>query len=307
MPCYFPVQASFSLREDGKKDVSFSQAKAELFYKKDLISFTSDSMMVPCGRCIGCRLDKSRQWAVRMMHEAMMHDDSCFVTLTFDDEHLLKECPSGSLSKRHVQLFMKRLRQYFSGRTIRFYACGEYGEQLQRPHYHLCLFGVDFQDKTLQSVKDDRRYYTSQILFTLWPYGFNVVSDLTFDSAAYVARYCMKKVTGVPAKDHYGDREPEFALMSRRPGIGMPWLEKYGKTDAWTHDEVIVQGHACKPPRFYDKKLESIDPARFAAFKEARRKRAAEKATDNCFSRLQVKEKISKSRFKRLAREYETV
>lgn len=306
MPCFYPLQANFSVSDFGKKKISFSTAKAELFYRKGLVVSDDFSMSLPCGRCIGCRLERSRQWAVRIMHESQMYDFNCFITLTFDDEHLLKECPTGSLSKRHVQLFMKRLRQS-TEREVRFFACGEYGENFERPHYHFCLFNYNFLDKELHSIKNDNRYYCSNFLSKLWPFGFNIISDLTFDSAAYVARYCTKKITGDKAEEHYRGRQPEFALMSRKPGIGYRWLEKYGKTDVWTHDEVVIDGHKCKPPRFYDKKLEALDPVKFASFKEKRRELAKQRESEHSHDRLKVKEKCVSARFKRLAREYENV
>lgn len=304
MPCFYPLQGFFSVRDDGTKEYTLSKSATDAF-RFDALSKRDDSFAVPCGRCIGCRLERSRQWAVRMMHEAKMHDDTCFLTLTYDDNHLPID---GSLSKRAVQLFLKRLRQRFSDRKIRFFACGEYGEQFQRPHYHLCLFGIDFSDKVFYTRRNGNNYFNSAVVSVLWPFGFNVISDLTFDSAAYVARYCTKIISGACADEHYRGRQREFALMSRRPGIGMPWLEKYGLTDAWQHDEVVVNGIACKPPRYYDTKLEQFDPELYARVKDARRQRFLSAASDDTsYARLRVKEKCMLAKFKRLSREYESV
>lgn len=301
MPCYYPIQAVSFVDLDGKKSFKLLQTQSKHMY--DLTRTKDTHIAFPCGRCIGCRLERSRQWAVRMTHEAKMHEDTSFVTLTYDDEHLPED---GSLSKREVQLFLKKLRQVVAPAKFRYFFCGEYGEEFERPHYHACFFGLDFKDKVLHHVKNGRQYFSSSALNYIWGKGFCLISDLTFDSAAYVARYCTKKVSGKEAEEHYGGREPEFALMSRKPGLGMPWLEAFGRTDVWTHDEIVVNGIACKPPRYYDIKLEQLDAERFAAFKEARRAKALSKSDDTSWSRLKVKEKCMQSRFKRLAREFET-
>ncbi|QGH72844.1 MAG: replication associated protein [Microviridae sp. ctjyu33] len=303
MPCYHPLQAYFSVRSDGKKDVKFSNALAKNFAAG--IAMPEDSLQVPCGRCMGCRLERSRQWAVRMMHEAKLYEDNCFVTLTFDEKNLFEKCSNGSLDKKHVQDFMKALRYRFSDRKIRFFACGEYGDALFRPHYHLCLFNVDFADKVKWKKVNGFWYFNSDLLASCWTFGHSVISDLTFESAGYVARYCTKKVTGSVAKEHYGDRLPEFAQMSLKPGLGRGWLDRWGKTDCFAHDDVVVRGVQCKPPRYYDKVLESLDSARFELVKESRKARAQEKAGDSTFSRLAVREKCLEARIKNLIRRME--
>ena len=143
MPCYFPLQATFSLRSDGKKDIRFSNVNAELF-KAGLKPVGDNNLSLPCGRCMGCRLERSRQWAVRCLHESKCYDDNCFVTLTYSPEHLPK---GGTLVRKHLQDFIKRLRTANLDRKIRVFYCGEYGSELSRPHYHLCLFNFDFLDK----------------------------------------------------------------------------------------------------------------------------------------------------------------
>ena len=218
---------------------------------------------LPCGQCIGCRLNYSRQWAIRCVHEAQMHEENCFITLTFNDEALnLRKNPL-SLDVEEFQKFMKRLRNKV-GNKVRFFHCGEYGEKNGRPHYHALLFGYDFPDKKLWSKRDDVMLYTSQQLQDLWPHGFVTIGNMNFHTAAYVARYIMKKQTGENSEEHYtrwdpltgegSQIKPEYCTMSRRPGIGATWLEKY-KADVYPHDYVVINGHKVKPPRFYDKQL----------------------------------------------------
>ena len=149
-----------------------------------------------------------------------MWDRNCFVTLTYNDEHLPA---NGSLNKRDITLFLKRLRKRY-GKGIRYYQCGEYGELLSRPHHHAILFNHDFEDKQLWSVRGGVRLYRSASLEQLWPYGYSTIGDVTFESAAYVARYVVKKITGEREGEHYRGKMPEFATMSRRPGIGRGWL-----------------------------------------------------------------------------------
>lgn len=295
MPCYFPLEATCAPRGDGKQKVTFaSRTWRRSDWKPD--GYT----MIPCGRCIGCRLERSRQWALRCVHEAKMHDESCFVTLTYADEYLPE---GGTLVRKDVQLFMKRLRQK-KGKVRVFYA-GEYGEDLQRPHYHLCLFGCAFDDAVFWKKVLDSAYYVSDELCALWPFGHSVIGDLTFESAAYVARYCTKKITGDLAKDHYGGRLPEFAGMSLKPGIGATWLEKYGKTDVFPHDECIARGHPCKVPRYYDVLWERLDPKGFAVAKARRKELGEAKASDATPERMAVRLKCQEARMRLLSRTLE--
>lgn len=231
------------------------------------------------------------------MHEKMMHDDNIFLTLTYDAAHLPTD---GTLVRRHLQLFMKRLRKK-KGRGVRFYACGEYGETTRRPHYHLLLFNCDFGDKKFYKLaKRGERLYTSETVRSLWPYGFNVLGDVSFDSAAYVARYIMKKVTGPLAEDFYSwtdadgvlhSVEPEFTVMSRRPGIGLLWFEKYGE-HAYKFDSVVMNGREIRPARYYDTKFELIDGDMLMQLKEKRRKKALVHRSDNVPDRRRVKETV---------------
>ncbi len=238
-------------------------------------------VQLPCGHCIGCRLERSRQWAIRCVHEASLYEDNCYVTLTYDDNHLPSD---GSLKVKHFQDFMKRLRAKFSPRKIRFFHAGEYGEKHRRPHYHACLFNIDFEDKKLLEDNWYGPLYSSDALSSVWKLGFCSVGAVTLQSAAYVARYIMKKITGDAAAEHYiGCDEvtgelvellPEYTTMSRGGrgglgGIGSKWFERFSG-DVFPRDEVILDGKRMGVPRFYDRLYELQDPEGYADVKRAR-------------------------------------
>lgn len=192
-----------------------------------------------------------------------------------------------------------------------FFHCGEYGEKLGRPHYHACVFNYDFSDKVHWSMTGaGHRLYRSSTLERLWPMGHALVGDVTFDSAAYVARYVMKKVTGVSAVDHYVNKvsgevlSPEYVTMSRRPGIGKAWYDQY-KSDIYPEGVAVMRGMRMQPPKFYDGLFELDDPVAFKALKCARSERSAAKAFDNDSFRLAVKEECKAARVKLLSRSME--
>lgn len=291
MPCYCPLTA-YRTREGGitfQRNASLSGCRLEL----------------PCGQCVGCRLERSRQWAMRCLHEKRFHNASCFATLTYRNETLP---PGGTLVKRDLQLFFKRLRKCHQ---VRFYACGEYGEVNGRPHYHALIFGYDFPDKLLftENGRGDR-LYTSGELASYWKLGHCLVGDVTFDSAAYVARYVMKKVTGERASDHYCvvdgdgvcfDRIPEYTVMSRRPGIGSDYYERFGQ-EVRDHDSVVINAREVRPPRFYDTRTAARDPALFDLIRKKRRKTALLFKADNTPERRRVKERLCELRLEALQR-----
>lgn len=261
--------------------------------------YSDMKVTLPCGQCIGCRLDRSRQWAIRCMHEASLHSRNCFITLTFNDDHV-----TDSLDKRDFVLFMKRLRKKF-GRGPRYFHCGEYGELLQRPHHHACLFNFDFPDKVLFSVNRGVSLYRSAALEKLWPFGFSTVGAVTFESAAYVARYVTKKITGKMADSHYEGKVPEYVTMSRRPGIARNWIESF-KDDVYPSDFVVIRnGIKCRPPRYYDSIYDLQDPDSFATIKSQRVSRLNNHKDDLTPERLLVREEVQLSRFSRLKRSYE--
>lgn len=263
MPCYAPLRAVLVSTPEGRR-ISFSR----FAYGKGL--------SLPCGRCIGCRLERARQWAVRIMHESKMHISNSFVTLTYDQEHI----PSGgSLSVEDCQLFLKRLRARIAPVRIRFFLAGEYGERLLRPHYHAVIFGFDFPDKILLKSRCEFLEWTSPLLSECWGKGLIHIGSLTFDSACYVANYATKKITGAPAKAHYQGRKPEFTLMSRggrkAGGIGRSWIEQF-HGDVYPSDQVIVRGIEARPPRYYDNFLESRNLSMFEGLKLKREAKAVE-------------------------------
>jgi len=198
-----------------------------------------------------CRLDYSRTWAIRISHEASMHEDNCFLTLTYDDAHLP---PTGSLSKHDCQLFMKKLRHRIPTK-IRFFLAGEYSPELERPHYHVCLMNCPLPDprRVAPSKKTKHPLFEHDLIDESWPHGMARFGELTFKSASYVASYCTKKLTGPDAVWYHG-RQPEFSLMSRNPGIGSGWFDRYHR-DVFPSDELIVRGKPSKPPRYYLERL----------------------------------------------------
>lgn len=248
--------------------------------------------LVPCGNCLGCDLERSRQWAVRCMHEASLHDDNCFVTLTYDDEHIPA---GGSLDPSAFPLFMRRVRKVVS--DVRYFYCGEYGENFSRPHYHALLFGWWPRDAEQCGSRGDHRVYRSAELSRLWPFGFHEFGSVTFDSAAYVARYVVKKIRGPEAVNHYlavdvdtGEvvaRCEEFAQMSRRPGIGAGWFGRFGG-ELERNGTVVVSGRETPMPRYYRKLMDRFAPeaagvlARAAAVRQWLNE---PKATDEQFAR----------------------
>ena len=299
MPCFHPLSAW----RDRFKAITFNSREAVGF-----------GFPLPCGQCRGCRLERSRQWAMRCVHEASLYEENCFITLTYSDEWLPSD---GSLNKKHFQDFMKRLRSRFVGRRIRFFHAGEYGSRYRRPHYHACLFNFDFEDKKLFKRDNGVSLYTSDVLDSVWKFGFCSVGSLTFESAAYVARYIMKKVTGDAAAEHYlgcddftgelTELAPEYTTMSRRPGIGREWYERFAG-DVFPGDDVVLRGRRMRPPRFYDCLYEAENPEDFARIK-ADRVRASLRGKDDCTpERLAVRERcqeLDEARFSRRG-DYET-
>lgn len=254
---------------------------------------------LPCGQCVECRLERSRQWAARCMNEAQLHERNCFITLTYRNDPV-------SLNYRDFQLFMKRVRKMFG--SVRFFMCGEYGENFSRPHFHAILFGIDFTDGRSYG----RRFRRSAVLDSLWTHGFASVGSVTFESAGYVARYSMKKITGDLAEDHYRyvdpdtgviiDRVPEFCHMSLKPGIGANWVSKY-LSDVYPTGEMVVRGVLSKSPRYYDILYKRVHPDGFALMKYNRVLRSLDaSALDKTDRRLAVKGVVTSARVKILKR-----
>lgn len=304
MVCYYPLQGwkSRYKNKNGKYPVVFNVRDG----------WADKPIKVPCGQCIGCRLDRTKQWATRCLHESSLHDENCFITLTYNDENIP---PDKGLCLRDFQTFMKRLRKEIYPRKIRFFHCGEYGDKLGRPHYHALIFGLDFYDLTCYTCSG-RQIKSSALLQKLWPFGFNSVGPITYETASYVARYITKKITGEKATEHYmsvdeetgeilGQKKPEYVTMSRRPGIGAAWIKKYF-SDVYPSDTVIVNGKEAKPPKFYDSQYEIIDEKELKKVK-ARRQNISDKVKQDNenLNRLRVKEQVAKAKMQFKKRSYE--
>jgi len=247
-----------------------------------------EHLYLPCGQCVSCRIAKSRDWAIRCVHEASLWPCNCFITLTYDSDHVPIIAKNHTLHKRDFVLFMKRFRES-QGPNIRFFQAGEYGEccavcqesrlkckcqkfvpDLGRPHHHAAIFNYDFIDKYFFKCKHGVTLYRSPLLEKLWPWGFSSVGDLTYESAAYVARYCLKKINGPRAESHYQERVPEYTTMSRNPGIANDFIREYYQ-DIYPKDSVHHKGVALRPSRYYDKVYDTIDPSSLDAVKERRK------------------------------------
>lgn len=310
MPCFHPTTAfrSRSVNPSGKRSLVFNPAEG----------LAGSELKIPCGGCIGCRIDRSQQWATRLMHEAKYHDQKCFLTLTYDDLHLPAD---GSLDKEAHQLFFKRLRKHLNPpkiaasvgyKKIKYFLCGEYGDTTNRPHYHAILYGVDFADrrKHSQNAQGDQ-LWVSDTLDNLWGQGNCWIGDVTYESCAYVARYIMKKVTGDAAEEHYSRLdpltgeltylEPEFIRMSLKPAIGKTHYENY-KTDFYPSDCAVVKGRKVPVPKYYDRLLERENPTLLEEMKDARKLRAKSRKEDSTPKRLKARESVLKSKLSQLKR-----
>lgn len=213
---------------------------------KDIPFSKRDYIYVPCGKCFACQMNKARDWSYRIMNESKLYEENVFITLTYNEENLPRVSETqGTLVKRDLQNFMKRLRKAIAPRKIRFFACGEYGEKYVRPHYHLIIFNLG-QSTLLQQPA---------LLERCWPFGFVSVGSVTFGSASYVARYTTKLLTGDKKKLYKEyNIEPEFALMSRKPGIGVPFLSKVA--DFAKNHKFLRQGQfKVSVPRLYRTKI----------------------------------------------------
>lgn len=336
MPCYHPLDA----RRSPGGTIGF----------KPMTPFDK-LIKLPCGKCIGCHMERARQWAVRGHHESSMHTNNSFITLTIrpTDEDgscahqdmctkpkSAPELSTGSDNARPTttsvlaqttpvdnagaktrqegrggnvwvedhQLFMKRLlkklRSYGPIKPIRFLMCGEYGGKKGRPHYHYILFGYDFPDKKYFKKKNGHKLYRSSLLEEVWTAGHADIGECNFETIAYVARYVTKKHTG-PQPD---GKNPEFNQMSRNPGLGRRWIEKY-KTSVYPHDRVVIQGKRQKPPRYYDQVLKHLDNDQLELVKKERETRALQNSGNQVPERLRAGETIQLAALKQLKRSLE--
>lgn len=336
MPCYAPMQAWRGTRDRA------------IYWRK--INDCSE-ITLACGQCWGCRLERSRQWALRCLHESKLHKHNCFITLTYNDKHMPERYNTGlkrpngdiayggNLRYRDVQLFLKKLRwaihnppvgglpiatnkdqhhEALSSRqkkpwhALSYYLAGEYGALYARPHWHICMFGIDFTDKTYhRTTATGSKLYTSKQLEKLWPWGYSSIGQLTYESAAYVARYVMKKITGDPAKEHYTKIDtdtgeiikltPEFNRMSKKPAIAKRFIEQY-LTDVYPHGYVINKAKKTKPPIYYDRYFKKQQITAYTEMKELREIAAIYQWEEQTPERLRVREQVARAKTRSLQR-----
>lgn len=318
MACYHPLIAvPDGITEKGKTHYGIiGEAKEPEFVKASY----PDAIMLPCGRCTGCRLDRSRQWADRLLIELREQKKGVFITLTYEDSELyFTDKGHSTLYVKHTQDYMKRLRERCSDVKLRFFLCGEYGSPKKtfRPHYHQILFGVDLNDIKerfgLRFFKANDlghpMYISDKFAVEVWKHGHCVFEEVTWENCAYTARYCTKKINGALAKEIYDDRVPPFCVMSRRPGIAGSFFDKYD----WNYDEIYIGtksgSKTIKTPKYYLKKLEEVDPELAIRIKDKRKEFIDDKRllklreTDLDFlSTLKIEEELKQNKTKVLDR-----
>jgi hypothetical protein len=286
MTCYSPVPALYY--PDHDLPVHFLSREIGEINRLNNKYYIS----LPCHRCIGCQLSYSRGWCVRCFHESLQFEHNSFITLTYNEYHYARV--NGNLFYNDFQLFLKRLRSAVfrdvqgkrfltdGARGVRFFMCGEYGSLLRRPHFHALLFNLSFPDLELHSVKNGVNLFTSSTLDSLWSHstysdkiGFASVGAVTPASAAYVARYNLKKAFQSSDFKMFNFNtgellEPEFTEMSTNPGIAGDFIKHY-VSSVYSNDSCILPGGKYfQPPRYYDNKLKSLDPDFYELIKEAR-------------------------------------
>jgi len=341
MSCYRPKTAYEMINRktpNGKKLIVFSvdNAQGKPYKPLDL----------PCGKCVGCLLDRSRSWAIRSVHEASQYGDrNIFITLTFNRQNINI---NNSLVKEDWQNFMKRLRKRFVRKDaynlqdpytdfIRYFHCGEYGSKGDRPHHHACLFNFRPDDLYLWKVREKVPLYRSESLEEVWAkpiqpeehsnydidtlfmrhgkyyakLGYVTVGEVTWESAAYCARYVLKKQFGKVSYediDHetgeVSNRIPEYCTMSNRPGIGRQWIEKYW-SDFFPKNYLFFNGRKLSPPKYYDRIVDELQPSIMKGVRECRQAKARETAANRDWMQLQAAEEIKLQAITKLERIYE--
>ncbi len=294
MPCYKPLQVQQYYSGRTGKLINDFRSK-------------SPNAVLPCGRCLGCRLAKSKEWSIRCLHESQLHDKNVFITLTYDNEHLPLY---GDLKKTDFQLFVKLLRQHFRRqhkKTFRFFMCGEYGTENLRPHYHALLFGVDFPDKKFHCTRNENPVHTSEILTNIWGKGLTEMGTVTSQSAGYCARYTLQKQQDedlervIPETGEIVLVQKPYNNASNRPGIGAGWYHKF-KHDVFPDDFVVNEKGKQQPtPGYYRVLLQRDDPDLYETLRQ-RRIEKAKSNPDNTPERLAVREKCKQKQIQILER-----
>lgn len=273
-----------------------------------------DTLTVACGKCMGCRIDRTQDWTKRLLAELRMHDEACFVTLTYDEAHLPIDL---SLDVRDWQLFADRFRKRFG--RFRYYQCGEYGEETDRPHHHAIIFGHDFySDRQLYRVTPYGKLFTCEKLSRTWGKGHVVLGDVTPETCRYVAGYVQKKLYGDRAYDEYATawapdhrtgellpqmwKRPPFATMSLKPGIGQSYIDKYGD-EVYAFDQFVETGKPLRPPKFFDKWLAEKDPERLEHFQHERAERGKRYHEHNTPERLAARDRVGQYRAQQIKRD----
>ena len=360
MVCFHPISAYYPLEanSDGKRYLKFGKNryllgvdssqyvwmteyfKGQSMYDSSIYDAPYDfplyldknfdvhglNIKVPCGKCIGCRLDYSRMWATRSANEAIMYNyfnDCSFVTLTFNNDMLNRRENPYSLNKSAFRCWIKRLRKAVKlkyNKEFRIMACGEYGSKHQRPHYHMIIYGFNFPDKKVWKYEKFKGreiiYYRSDFLEDIWrpahskeSFGFSVIGEVNFESSAYVARYVTKKLFGPLAEKVYKSKEPEFLTTSRMPGLGYEYLKKYKKNIFELGYIMLPNGHKAPIPRYYSDKMKEIDNNLYNNWRVANFNKMIDNLfienLDNTQQRLLCREELKKYNLGLLYRRYE--
>lgn len=268
MPCRSPRKQYLS--NDGSWTLSPDKAISSRCFRE-----------LPCGVCIDCRVRRTQEWAIRAYHESQMHERIIWVNPTFADNPI-------TLSRKPYQIFFRSLRD--AGHRFQYFGCGEYGEKLSRPHAHIFLFGVDFDDAYAWTNNKGKILYRSPTLEKHWPHGHILFArGLDASAASYTAGYTSKKIGGKKAAEidpdtglkHYEKLDPrtgeiielmpEFVMCSLKPAIGKRWFEK-NYEEIYHTDSVVMNGREYPIPRKYDEWLKAKDPEMYEAVAEKRLK-----------------------------------
>ena len=324
MTCFTPIKG-------------YRNTNGQITFQRGPMS-TGQLTEVSCKQCVGCLNDRAKSWAVRCVHEDRTSLEETgypgsFLTLTYNDQNLP---PTGSISRTEHQKFIRALRDHLRPKgfkNLRYFMCGEYGQDEYwrdeddptipperlgpgRPHYHYLIFGYNFPDKEPWRVHRGHQYYRSATLEKIWDKGHSAIGHITPETAAYTARYVIKKSGRIDEKEMHYSRlipetgewwpvEEEFTLMSLKPGIGARWFEKHGKYDVYqTGDFVEINGRKYQTPKYYDTLLEKLDPEALFEVKSDRKKRAALNP-NNTEDRLAIRHEVARLKIDKLKRGYE--